>query len=71
LATVELKNPLEVTDKNLEQGKELYTIYCGICHGDKGGGQGILVKREKFFLKKLNLDRSSISITLLSKIIDL
>lgn len=48
LATTELKNPLEVTDKNLEQGKELYTIYCGVCHGDKGDGQGILVKREKF-----------------------
>ena len=48
LATAELKNPLEVTDKNLEKGKELYTIYCGVCHGDKGDGQGVLVKREKF-----------------------
>ena len=27
---------------------ELYTIYCAICHGDKGDGQGNLVKREKF-----------------------
>ncbi len=48
LAIAELKNPLEVTDKNLEEGKKLYTIYCGLCHGDKGDGQGILVKREKF-----------------------
>ncbi len=48
LATAELKNPLAVTDKNLDQGKKLYTIYCGLCHGDKGDGQGILVKREKF-----------------------
>ena len=48
LATAELKNPLEVTEKNLSQGKELYTVYCSVCHGDKGDGQGILVKREKF-----------------------
>ena len=48
LATAELQNPLEVTEKNLAQGKELYTIYCALCHGDKGDGQGILVKREKF-----------------------
>jgi mono/diheme cytochrome c family protein len=34
-------------EKNLEVGKELYTIYCAICHGDKGDGQGTLVKREK------------------------
>lgn len=32
---------------NLAIGKELYTIYCAICHGAKGSGQGTLVKREK------------------------
>ena len=34
-------------DKNLAAGQALYTIYCAICHGDKGDGQGTLVKREK------------------------
>ena len=29
------------------EAKELYTVHCGICHGAKGAGQGILVKREK------------------------
>ncbi len=48
LATAELKISLEITDKNLAEGKELYAIYCALCHGDKGDGQGILVKREKF-----------------------
>jgi mono/diheme cytochrome c family protein len=48
LATTELKNPLEVSEENLTKGKELFTIYCAICHGDKGAGQGTLVKREKF-----------------------
>lgn len=48
LATANLINPLEITDTNLKKGKELYSIYCSVCHGDKGAGQGILVKREKF-----------------------
>ena len=30
-----------------EVGGPLYTIYCAICHGNKGAGQGTLVKREK------------------------
>jgi mono/diheme cytochrome c family protein len=34
-------------DANLAAGAEMYTIYCAICHGDKGDGQGTLVKREK------------------------
>lgn len=34
-------------EDNLAKGMELYTIYCAICHGDKGDGQGNLVKREK------------------------
>lgn len=48
LAKAELENPLTVTEKNLSEGKELYNIYCAICHGEKGDGQGVLVKREKF-----------------------
>ncbi len=35
------------SEANLAIGKELYTIYCAVCHGDKGDGQGGLVKREK------------------------
>ena len=34
-------------EANLAKGGQLYTIYCAICHGDKGDGQGTLVKREK------------------------
>jgi len=48
MATANLMNPLAITDKNLKKGKELYNIYCAICHGKKGDGQGELVKREKF-----------------------
>jgi len=48
LATKELKIPIEVNEENLSKGKELFNIYCAICHGKKGDGQGTLVKREKF-----------------------
>lgn len=47
-AKAELKNPLEVNEKNLAAGSKLYTFYCAVCHGDKGDGKGILVEREKF-----------------------
>lgn len=42
-----LKNPVRYTKENEEKGKELYNIYCAICHGEKGDGKGTLVKREK------------------------
>ncbi len=44
----ELKNPLEKSKENLVCGKEMYSIYCAVCHGVKGDGNGILSKREKF-----------------------
>lgn len=43
-----LKSPLENNEKDLEKGKYLYGIYCNVCHGDAGDGQGVLVKNEKF-----------------------
>ena len=46
-AKANLKNPLAYTEDNLNEGKQLYTIYCAVCHGDKGAGKGILVEREK------------------------
>ncbi len=47
LATAELiDNPYPITDAGLERGKELYDIFCGICHGKKGDGNGYLVAEE-------------------------
>jgi len=37
-----IDNPLPITDAGLKQGKELYNIYCGICHGEKGDGLGYI-----------------------------
>ena len=46
-AKANLKNPLTYTEDNYNDGKELYTLYCAICHGDKGNGKGTLAEREK------------------------
>lgn len=42
-----LTNPIPVTEENLASGAQLYTVYCAVCHGDKGDGNGILMQREK------------------------
>ena len=48
----QLNSPLMASDslliaENKANGAQLYTIYCAICHGDKGNGQGWLVENEK------------------------
>jgi len=47
LAKTTLTSPLDSTQVDLAKGGPLYSIYCAICHGVKGDGQGNLVKREK------------------------
>lgn len=36
-------NPFPISKAGLEKAKPLYDVYCGICHGEKGDGQGWLV----------------------------
>ncbi|MDD5151525.1 MAG: cytochrome c [Flavobacterium sp.] len=44
-----LKSPLgELSQKDKDKGKELFGIYCMICHGELGNGQGKLVTQGKF-----------------------
>ncbi len=37
-------NPFPITALGLENGKQLYNIYCGICHGEGAGGNGYLAR---------------------------
>ncbi len=37
------KNPFPITTAGIAKGGELYDIYCAICHGKKGDGNGWLV----------------------------
>jgi len=46
-AKANLTNPIDSVNIDEPRGKQLFEIYCGICHGNKGDGQGNLVKREK------------------------
>jgi len=57
LAKNQLLSPLEVNELNMSKGKELYEIYCSICHGDKGDGMGVLAQREKFLGIPAYIDR--------------
>lgn len=40
------KNPFPATKKRLAQGKELYGVYCGVCHGEQADGNGYLVRED-------------------------
>ncbi|NDQ58599.1 MAG: cytochrome c [Acidipila sp.] len=37
--------PFAITRQDLERGRERYNIYCSLCHGASGDGQGMIVQR--------------------------
>ncbi|HMP29459.1 MAG TPA: cytochrome c, partial [Saprospiraceae bacterium] len=41
-----VNNPYPITTVGLAKGKELYEVFCGICHGEKGDGAGYLVRED-------------------------
>lgn len=42
-----LDNPYPITADGLAKGKELYNIFCGICHGEKGNGLGYIYNEDE------------------------
>jgi len=36
--------PIAVTQEVLERGKDRYNIYCSVCHGKTGAGNGIIMR---------------------------
>ncbi len=48
LAGKELINPVELSESSLVKGKEQYDLFCAICHGEKGAGDGFLFTSKKF-----------------------
>ncbi len=51
----ELVNPVPMNDTTVARGKQEYTIYCMMCHGDKGDGQGYLYTSKKYIYPPANL----------------
>ena len=37
-----VKNPVPATAESSERGKQIYTVRCVVCHGEKGDGNGML-----------------------------
>lgn len=50
-----LQSPYKFSDKEMEEGKRLFNIYCGICHGTALDGQGPLYTSGKFAAMPANL----------------
>lgn len=45
----DLKSPIDtLSSADMDKAKELFEIYCAICHGNGGNGQGKLVTQGKF-----------------------
>ena len=57
-AGVELINPIEKTEENLEKGKVQYDIFCMNCHGVLGKGDGHLYTSKKYPMKPTSLVES-------------
>lgn len=45
VAGKELKNPLKATEQVLARGKHVFNIYCIVCHGPNGEGDGHIVPK--------------------------
>ena len=37
--------PIQITHEDLVRGQQKFTIYCSVCHGALGNGEGMIVKR--------------------------
>lgn len=44
----QLKNPLPVTMENMREGQKLYNIFCIVCHGARGQGNGSVTGPDRF-----------------------
>jgi cytochrome c553 len=56
----ELENPLEVNQQVLDEGKHLYEIFCMLCHGETGDGQGFLYTSKKYAVQPRSLIEESV-----------
>ena len=55
LAGMQLVNPVAYDDESVAEGKRLFNIYCSICHGKTGDGDGYLYTSGLFPAKPTSL----------------
>jgi mono/diheme cytochrome c family protein len=51
----ELANPLTADAFNTARGQKVYDVYCMICHGERGDGQGYLFTSGKYLVPPASL----------------
>ena len=44
----ELRNPFPPSPAVLTRGREVYTTFCAVCHGEQGAGDGPVIQTRKF-----------------------
>ena len=49
--------PMTITRADLQRGRERYEIYCSVCHGATGTGDGMIVERGFVRPPSLHIDR--------------
>lgn len=55
MAGIQLQNPVEYNDLTVAQGQQQYNIYCKVCHGETGKGDGHLYSSGLFPAKPTSL----------------
>ncbi len=58
LAGLQVSNPIEYNDESVAKGKKLFNIYCKVCHGETGAGDGHLYTSGLFPAKPTSLIES-------------
>ena len=48
LAGKETSNPIELSKSVVSEGKQLYEVFCTLCHGENGDGQGYLYTSKRY-----------------------
>ncbi|MBU3680325.1 MAG: cytochrome c [Flavobacterium sp.] len=62
LSKTNFTSPLDSAHVDMDKAKELYEIYCGICHGNAGDGKGKLVTQGKYLGVPSYKDRPTITV---------
>jgi hypothetical protein len=55
MAAMFLDSPLSLNDDILDEGRELYNVFCANCHGVAGDGKGVLHTSGKYIIPPTSL----------------